>query len=150
MKNAMHELFRIESVDLDAIVSMPNSLPMRLGEQIAGRARISQVGHRFILDLSSETKQDFIAKRFTLPDHRQKSYCLLCAKCEKWRKLKVRESGPKLTSFRKSAPAGPLPISKSTWWAGVKDGRYPATVKLGRRITAWKVEDILALMERGV
>lgn len=48
------------------------------------------------------------------------------------------------------APAGPLPISKSTWWAGVKEGRYPAAVKLGRRITAWKVEDILALMERGV
>jgi prophage regulatory protein len=48
------------------------------------------------------------------------------------------------------APAGPLPISKSTWWAGVKDGRYPAAVKLGRRITAWKIEDILALMERGV
>jgi prophage regulatory protein len=48
------------------------------------------------------------------------------------------------------APAGPLPISKSTWWAGVKDGRYPAAVKLGRRITAWKVEDIVALMERGV
>lgn len=48
------------------------------------------------------------------------------------------------------APAGPLPIGKSTWWAGVKDGRYPAAVKLGRRITAWKVEDILALMERGV
>jgi prophage regulatory protein len=48
------------------------------------------------------------------------------------------------------APVGPLPISKSTWWAGVKDGRYPAAVKLGRRITAWKVEDILALMERGV
>jgi prophage regulatory protein len=48
------------------------------------------------------------------------------------------------------APAGPLPIGKSTWWAGVKEGRYPAAVKLGRRITAWKVEDILALMERGV
>jgi len=48
------------------------------------------------------------------------------------------------------APAGPLPISKSTWWAGVKEGRYPAAVKLGRRITAWKVADILALMERGV
>jgi len=48
------------------------------------------------------------------------------------------------------APAGRLPISKSTWWAGVKEGRYPAAVKLGRRITAWKVADILALIERGV
>ena len=47
------------------------------------------------------------------------------------------------------APAGPLPISKSTWWAGVKVGRYPAAVKLGPRITAWRIEDILALMERG-
>jgi prophage regulatory protein len=47
------------------------------------------------------------------------------------------------------APAGPLPISKSTWWAGVKAGRYPAAVKLGPRITAWRVEDILALMENG-
>jgi len=47
------------------------------------------------------------------------------------------------------APVGPLPISKSTWWAGVKEGRYPAPIKLGPRITAWKVDDILALMERG-
>jgi predicted DNA-binding transcriptional regulator AlpA len=47
------------------------------------------------------------------------------------------------------APAGPLPISKSTWWAGVKVGRYPAAVKLGPRITAWRVEDIRALMDRG-
>ena len=46
-------------------------------------------------------------------------------------------------------PAGPLPISRSSWWAGVKTGRYPAPVKLGPRITAWRVEDILALMERG-
>jgi prophage regulatory protein len=46
-------------------------------------------------------------------------------------------------------PVGPLPISKSSWWAGVKAGRYPSAVKLGPRITAWRVEDILALMERG-
>jgi hypothetical protein len=23
------------------------------------------------------------------------------------------------------APAGPIPVSKSTWWQGVKDGRFP-------------------------
>ena len=37
---------------------------------------------------------------------------------------------------------GPIPVSKSTWWAGVKSGRYPKPVKLGPRITAWRVEDI--------
>lgn len=41
-----------------------------------------------------------------------------------------------------------IPVSKSTWWAGVKTGRYPKSVKLGERITAWRVEDIRALITR--
>ena len=40
-----------------------------------------------------------------------------------------------------------IPVSKSTWWAGVKSGRYPKPVKLGERITAWRAEDIHALIE---
>jgi len=43
--------------------------------------------------------------------------------------------------------AGPIPVSKSAWWAGVREGRYPAPVKLGPRTTAWRVADIRALME---
>lgn len=40
-----------------------------------------------------------------------------------------------------------IPVSKSTWWAGVKSGRYPQPVRtLGRRITCWRVEDIRALI----
>jgi prophage regulatory protein len=42
-------------------------------------------------------------------------------------------------------PRGPIPVSKSTWWAGVKSGRFPKPVKLGPRITAWRVEDIAAI-----
>ncbi|NTV69876.1 MAG: AlpA family phage regulatory protein [Azonexaceae bacterium] len=38
------------------------------------------------------------------------------------------------------------PVSKSTWWAGVKTGRYPKPVKLGPRTTAWRVSDIRALI----
>ena len=41
-----------------------------------------------------------------------------------------------------------IPVSKSTWWAGVKSGRYPKSVKLGPRITAWRVEDIRELIFR--
>lgn len=41
-----------------------------------------------------------------------------------------------------------FPISKSNWWAGVKSGRYPSPVKLSERCTAWRVEDIRALIER--
>jgi predicted DNA-binding transcriptional regulator AlpA len=38
------------------------------------------------------------------------------------------------------------PVSASTWWAGVKDGRFPAGFKLSERITVWRVEDIRALL----
>jgi predicted DNA-binding transcriptional regulator AlpA len=43
-----------------------------------------------------------------------------------------------------------IPVSKSTWWAGVKSGRFPAPVKLGPRITVWRVEDIRTLINNGV
>ena len=39
-----------------------------------------------------------------------------------------------------------IPVSKSTWWAGVKLGRFPKPVKLGPRITVWRVEDIRAFI----
>lgn len=47
------------------------------------------------------------------------------------------------------APHGPIPVSKSTWWAGIKTGRYPKPVKLSARISAWRVEDIRAFIEGG-
>jgi len=41
-----------------------------------------------------------------------------------------------------------IPVSRSTWWAGVKSGRYPQPVRsLGERITAWRVEDVRALLD---
>lgn len=50
---------------------------------------------------------------------------------------------------RPGQPAIPplIPVSRSTWWAGVKSGRYPRpTHTLGERITAWRVEDIRRLL----
>lgn len=38
------------------------------------------------------------------------------------------------------------PVSRSTWWAGVRAGRYPQPVKIGERCTAWRSEDIAALI----
>jgi len=46
-------------------------------------------------------------------------------------------------------PLGPIPVSRSTWWAGVRDGRYPKPLKIGPRSTAWRVEDIRRLIEQG-
>ena len=42
-----------------------------------------------------------------------------------------------------------IPVSRTTWYQGIKDGRYPRPVKLSARIAAWRVEDIRALVESG-
>ncbi len=41
-----------------------------------------------------------------------------------------------------------IPISKSAWWQGCKDGRYPKPIKLGPRTTVWKASDISAFMRQ--
>jgi len=39
-----------------------------------------------------------------------------------------------------------IPVKKSCWWEGVRTGRFPKPVKLGPRVTAWRIEDIRALI----
>jgi predicted DNA-binding transcriptional regulator AlpA len=58
------------------------------------------------------------------------------------RKEKVREGRPTI-------PAIPpiIPVSKSSWWAGVKSGKYPKPVKLSTNTTAWNAEDIRMLIK---
>lgn len=50
---------------------------------------------------------------------------------------------------KKSVPPIPplFPVGASTWWAGVRDGRFPKPVKLSPRVTAWRIEDIRQLIE---
>lgn len=57
---------------------------------------------------------------------------------------------PQIIGNTKAEPPTPalIPVSKSTWWQGVKSGRYPSPVKLSARTTAWKVEDIRALIDK--
>ena len=55
---------------------------------------------------------------------------------------------PQIIGNPKADPPIPaiIPVSKSSWWAGVKSGRYPRAVRLGPRTTAWRVESIRALI----
>ncbi len=39
-----------------------------------------------------------------------------------------------------------IPLGKTCWWEGVKAGRFPKPVKLSARCTAWRAEDIHALI----
>lgn len=44
------------------------------------------------------------------------------------------------------SPAGPIPVGKTTWWAGVRSGRFPQPIKIGPLTTVWRVEDIRQLI----
>lgn len=41
-----------------------------------------------------------------------------------------------------------IPISRSAWWAGIKDGKFPQGIKLGSKTTVWRAEDIRALINQ--
>ena len=56
--------------------------------------------------------------------------------------LRVRD----IVRDKKSGTFGYLPISKSAWWQGVADGKYPQPIKLGPKTTCWRESDILALI----
>lgn len=39
-----------------------------------------------------------------------------------------------------------IPISRSAWWAGIREGKFPKGIKLGTKTTVWRTEDIRALI----
>ena len=43
-----------------------------------------------------------------------------------------------------------IPVSKSTWWLGVKAGRYPMPVKIRTRTNCWRLSDVRGLAQHGV
>lgn len=55
---------------------------------------------------------------------------------------------PQIIGDTKRGIPAVIPVSKSTWWAGVKSHKFPQPVKLGPRTTAWNVADIRALIEK--
>lgn len=40
-----------------------------------------------------------------------------------------------------------IPVSKATWYDGIRTGRFPKPIKLSKRISVWRVEDVRALVE---
>lgn len=55
---------------------------------------------------------------------------------------------PQIVGDPKADPPIPalIPVSKSTWWLGVKTGRFPRPIKLGPKTTVWRVEAIRELI----
>lgn len=60
----------------------------------------------------------------------------------------VKAALPETGYLRQAQVLRLIPVGKSTWWNGIKSGRFPKGVNLGGRVTAWKVEDIRELIEK--
>ena len=39
-----------------------------------------------------------------------------------------------------------IPVSRSSWYQGIREGRYPKAVKLSPRTSGWRKSDIIRLI----
>jgi prophage regulatory protein len=42
-----------------------------------------------------------------------------------------------------------IPVGRSTWLNGVSSGIYPQPLKIGKCAVAWKLSEVMALVETG-
>ncbi|MDX8377351.1 MAG: AlpA family phage regulatory protein [Mariprofundales bacterium] len=40
-----------------------------------------------------------------------------------------------------------FPVSKSSWYRGIKEGRYPQPIKISKRSSAWRIDDLKELAQ---
>lgn len=53
---------------------------------------------------------------------------------------------PQIIGDKKTGQVGLFPISKSMWYQGIADGRFPPPTKLGPRVSVWPEDKILELI----
>lgn len=41
-----------------------------------------------------------------------------------------------------------IPVSRTSWYDGIKRGVYPAPLKLSPRVTAWRASDVYKLIQK--
>ncbi len=53
---------------------------------------------------------------------------------------------------KKTNPPTPalIPVGKTTWWNGVRSGKFPPAIKIGPKTTVWRVEHIRSLISQGI
>ena len=60
----------------------------------------------------------------------------------------VEPSNPPCKGFiREPAVLKIFPVSRSTWWDGIRKGIYPKPYRLSPRAVAWRIEDIEKLLK---
>lgn len=70
----------------------------------------------------------------------------VCQKTNEW--IQRMHELPETGFLRLHQVLSLIPLGKTCWWEGVKNGRFPKPVKLSERCTAWRVEDIRDLIQQ--
>ena len=78
--------------------------------------------------------------------HRLKRWYIFIQNILEWRSTLQNNNDNTFGYMRLPQVLAVFPVSKSTWWEGVRIQRYPQPVKIAPRITAWRKQDILKLL----
>ena len=46
-------------------------------------------------------------------------------------------------------PNGLIPISRSSFYAGIRDGIYPKPIRLGKRTSVWRLSELMQIVGKG-
>jgi prophage regulatory protein len=44
-------------------------------------------------------------------------------------------------------PNGLIPVSRSSFYQGIRDGIYPKAVRLGKRTSAWRLSELMRVIK---
>lgn len=61
---------------------------------------------------------------------------------------KENEQLPAIGFLRLSQVLRLLPVSKTSWYDGIKEGIYPPPVRIGKRSKAYRAQDIRVLIDQ--
>ena len=64
------------------------------------------------------------------------------------RVIRISELASTPASKTKPARPGKLPVSPTTVWRWVREGRFPKPFKLGQSVTVWDAAEVEAFIER--
>ncbi len=112
----------------------------------SGRGKVNGVVNRRIRELTKELEKLTRAEgeRYYEVDEADQAPLDVSNNCLSIKKIEDRVD----RLLRLKEVLALLPISKSTFYAGIKSGRYPAPVKhLGPRIAAWRFSEIVQLVK---
>lgn len=62
--------------------------------------------------------------------------------------LQYSSTAPEVRLYRLPDVLARIPVSRSSWFAGIQIGRYPRGHHLGPRTTVWRSDDIDRVIER--